>query len=288
MTLSTTLWTLAATAAVGLGLAGCANSPAVEAGSGQLTPASGQPTQEAGLAEGQTLRADVGQLPVTVLLPEGEGPFSMLIMLHGCNGLRRITWDLWIRPWTGALRPHRIGVVVVDSFARRGIEQVCTGDVAGWAVRRAADVEAVREWLASQPYVLPDRIAVLGMSNGGRTVLAALRGPGPRSGAGIRAGVALYPGCQSDIASQFHAPLLVLTGGDDTVAPPRYCEAMRDAQRSGSAPVSLVVYPGALHSFDVALPRRRYLGMELGGDRAAAADARSRVLRFLEANGIGD
>ncbi|MBR0666267.1 prolyl oligopeptidase family serine peptidase [Roseomonas hellenica] len=237
------------------------------------------------------IRAEVGGLPVTVLLPPGAGPFPMVVMLHGCNGLRPNTWARWVRPWAVALHTEGIGVAVVDSFMPRGIDQVCTRGAAAWARQRANDAHGVRAWLAAAPYARADRIAVMGMSNGGRTVLAALRslseaGP-PPDGQGFRAGVALYPGCQSDTDARFAAPILVLIGTGDTVTPARFCEALRDAQPPGAPPVTLVLYPNALHSFDVDLPERRYLGMQLGGDAAAAADARHRVLAFLAAQGMG-
>lgn len=236
------------------------------------------------------IRAEVGGLPVTVLLPPGAGPFPMVVLLHGCNGLRPNTWARWVRPWAAALHAEGIGVAVVDSFTPRGIDQVCTRGAAAWARQRANDAHSVRAWLAAAPHVRADRIAVMGMSNGGRTVLAALRSfseAGPPDGQGFRAGVALYPGCQSDTDARFAVPLLVLIGTGDTVTPARSCEAMRDAQPPGAPPVTLVLYPNALHSFDVDLPERHYLGMQLGGDAAAAADARRRVLAFLVAQGMG-
>jgi len=49
-------------------------------------------------------------------------------------------------------------------------------------------------WLAEQGWVDGRRIAVMGMSNGGRTVLATLRTTLKRSEP-FGAGVALYPGC---------------------------------------------------------------------------------------------
>lgn len=232
------------------------------------------------------IRAEVGGLPVTVLLPPGGGPFPMVLLLHGCTGLRPNTWARWVRPWAAALHAEGIGVAVVDSFTPRGIEEVCTRGAAAWARQRANDAHAVRAWLAAAPYVRADRIAVMGMSNGGRTVLAALRAP-PPGGQGFRAGVALYPGCQSDTDARFATPLLVLIGTGDTVTPARFCEAMRDAQPPGAPPVTLVLYPNALHSFDVDLPERQVLGMRLGGDAAATADARRRVLAFLAAQGMG-
>ena len=125
----------------------------------------------------------------------------------------------------------------------------------------------------------------MGMSNGGRTVLAALRTtlshPAP-----FAAGIALYPGCQSDVDGSFYAPLLVLIGRDDVVTPARFCEEMKRRQPVTASELTLVVYPHAPHTFDMPLPDRRILGMRLGFDRDAAADARRQVVAFLTAHGV--
>jgi dienelactone hydrolase len=126
----------------------------------------------------------------------------------------------------------------------------------------------------------------LSMSNGGRTALAAMRArlqqPTP-----FAAAIALYPGCQSDTASTFYAPVLVLAGRADTVAPVRYCEAMKRSQSASAVPTTLGVYPYAPHTFDMNLPDRVVLRMRLGYDAEATADARTRVIDFLEQHGIG-
>jgi dienelactone hydrolase len=241
---------------------------------------------QAGAVEEGRARAAAGSLPVTVLRPDGAGPFPFVVLLHGCGGLHReAMWSNWVTPWADLFRARGIGTAVVDSFGPRGVQQVCTGDVAAWAARRADDAESVRGWLAEQPSVDASRIALMGMSNGGRTVLAALRRPRPAAGR-FRAGIALYPGCQSDVASAFHAPLLVLIGRADSVTPAHFCEAMARA-RAGSAPdLRLVVYPRAPHTFDMRLPDRTVLGMRLGHDPEAAEDARRRVIAFLAAHGV--
>jgi dienelactone hydrolase len=160
---------------------------------------------------------------------------------------------------------------------------VCTGNLGAWAVRRADDAYSVRAWLAEQPYADAKRIAVMGMSNGGRTVLAALRTTLSHS-APFAAGVALYPGCQSDLDGRFYAPLMVLIGRADTVTPASYCETMKAGQSgNGGSNIELVVYPRAPHTFDMPLADRTVLGMRLGYDAEAAADARRRVPDFLAA-----
>ena len=81
------------------------------------------------------------------------------------------------------------------------------------------------------------------------------------------AGVALYPGCQSDVASVFYAPLLVLIGNADTVTPARFCEEMKRAREESAPELKLAIYPRAPHTFDMRLPDRTVLGMRLGYER---------------------
>jgi dienelactone hydrolase len=194
-------------------------------------------------------------------------------------------WKTWVTPWAELFRTQGIGTAVVDSFTPRGVDQVCTRNVAGWAVRRADDAYSVRGWLAEQPYVDAMRIAVMGMSNGGRTVLAAMRTtlkhPHP-----FVAGVALYPGCQTDVRSTFYAPLLVLIGSADIVTPARFCEEMKRAQPESAPRLDLVIFPGGPHTFDMRLPDRTVLGMRLGYDPEADAGARRQVIAFLTAQGL--
>ena len=241
---------------------------------------------QAGAAEERGTRAAQGFLPVTIYRPEGAGPFPFVVLLHGCGGLyHEAMWKTWVTPWAELFRAHRIGTAVVDSFTPRGVDQVCTRNVAAWAVRRADDVYSVRGWLAEQPYVDATRIAVMGMSNKGRTVLASLRTtlkhPNP-----FVAGVALYPGCQTDVGSTFYAPLLVLIGSADIVTPARFCEEMKRAQPESAPDLELVIFPGGPHTFDMRLPDRSVLGMRLGYDPEADAGARRYVIGFLTAHGL--
>ncbi len=241
---------------------------------------------QSGTPEEKRARAKEGSLPVTIFRPAGQRRFPFIVLLHGCGGLSaEAMWTKWVQPWADLFLGQGIGVAVVDSFANRRVDQVCTRDVATWAVRRADDAYSARAWLAEQSYVDAKRIAVMGMSNGGRTVLAALRAP-PDHSAPFVAGVALYPGCQSDIANHFYAPLLVLTGKADTAAPARFCEQMKSRQAESDTMLTLVVYPRGPHTFDMPLPDRTVLGMQLGYDADADRDARRRVVEFLRQHGV--
>jgi dienelactone hydrolase len=241
---------------------------------------------QAGAAEERQAQAAQGTLPVTIFRPAGEGDLPFVVLLHGCGGLKyEAMWSRWVQPWAELLRDHGVGTAVVDSFGPRGVDQVCTGNVAAWAARRADDAYSARAWLAGQRGVDRTRIAVMGMSNGGRTVLAALRTtlkhPEP-----FVAGIALYPGCQTDVDSRFYAPLLVLIGQGDTVTPARSCEQMKAAQPTDAPELKLIVYPRGPHTFDMRLPDRTMLRMRLGYDAEATADARRQVIAFLTTHGV--
>jgi dienelactone hydrolase len=92
--------------------------------------------------------------------------------------------------------------------------------------------------------------------------------------------------CRSDVASTFYAPLLVLIGSADTVTPARHCEQMKAAQPASAPELKLIVCPGGPHTFDMRLPDRTVLGMRLGLDAEATADARRQVIEFLTAHGL--
>lgn len=239
-----------------------------------------------GAVEEHRVQSVQGLLPVMIYRPLGAGPFPFVVLLHGCGGLKNeASWTQWVRPWADLFRAHGIGTAVVDSFGPRGVDHVCTGNVATWAARRADDAYSARAWLAEQPDVDAQRIAVMGMSNGGRSVLAALRTTLQHPERFV-AGVALYPGCQTDVSSTFYAPLLVLIGNADTVAPAHFCEQMHAAQPASAPELRLIVYPHGPHTFDMRLPDRTVLGMRLGYDPQADADARRQVIDFLAAHGL--
>ena len=104
-----------------------------------------------------------------------------------------------------------------------------------------------------------------------------------------------YPGgCFSLVHEQVIRPLLVLVGEADDWTSARVCAEMVAAMRSRGAPAEIVVYPGALHYFDVEGQARTFLadvanrnraggccGATVGYDRAAAVDAHARVEKFF-------
>ncbi|HZZ88886.1 MAG TPA: prolyl oligopeptidase family serine peptidase, partial [Caulobacteraceae bacterium] len=111
---------------------------------------------------------------LTVLLPEGEGPFPVSLQFHGCGGILPMQFE-----YAEAARAAGVAAVVVDSFAPRGISRpearatVCTGAKFRGA-ERALDVRAAASWLHDQPWADTPRIAAAGWSHGAWAVMEAL------------------------------------------------------------------------------------------------------------------
>jgi dienelactone hydrolase len=178
--------------------------------------------------------------------PAGDGPFPAIILLHGCAGRSaRASEDAL------AARFVALGyaVLVVDSFATRGIKIHCTGD--GPAIDRTMDAYGGLAYLADLPFVDPDRVAVVGYSQGAIAALAvvALHGAQTKVAHHFKAAVAYYPSCSGSDGA-FAVSTLILIGERDDWTPAADCREMM-AKRSGEgAPVKLVIYPGAYHTFN--------------------------------------
>jgi dienelactone hydrolase len=232
--------------------------------------------------------------------PEGPGPFPGVVALHGCESL--INRSVKIAPhfadWGEQLVAAGLAVVFPDSFGSRGLRTQCR--VLERKVRseheRVADADAARRWLQSQPWIIKNRVSVLGWANGGIASLWAVQPHAkPHDGApDFRSAVAFYPSCRrlSDLAWSARVPTLILMGKADDWTAPAPCEQMVAGARGRSALATLVVYPGAYHEFDRPdYPVRELTGLadtvdgsgraHIGTNAAARTDALMRVPEWL-------
>lgn len=184
--------------------------------------------------------------------PTGEGRHPAVVALHGCGGvLRRDGKGLTARDADWAERLVAAGYVVVlpDSFGSRGLGQQCTTRDREIRPRgRVGDAVGAADWLAAQPYVDPARIALLGWSNGGSTVLWAVSGEVRALANDWRVAIAFYPGCRTPSQNAEWKPRLVphvLIGAADDWTPAEPCRRL--AER---AAIRLIEYEGAYHGFD--------------------------------------
>jgi dienelactone hydrolase len=216
----------------------------------------------------------------SIILPQGTPPFPAVVVLHGCNGVSQNT-----RVWARRLASWGYAALIVDSFSARGLAQVCDGSRALPGPERARDVFAAAAYLRSRSDIDGSRIAALGYSHGGWTALNASTEKNVAQ-AGVppfRAIVALYPFCPTQVAPPLASDVEIFIGDADDWAKAPNCKTFVDkyAEDAAHRP-SLVIYPGARHSFDAKRPERVYFGHALAYDPAAAADAIERTHKFLD------
>ena len=177
--------------------------------------------------------------------PEGDGPSPAIVYLHGCGGLSKGRRDTIAALMTG----WGYVTLAVDSFTSRGLKHSCDNLMTG----READALAALRHLSAQRFVDPQRVAVVGSSQGAIVALqlASTRPnffaiPDDRK---FNAVVAYYPEC-SFATEQLTLPAVILIGERDDWTPAADCEQWMARRAGKGAPVKLVVYPGAYHSFD--------------------------------------
>ncbi len=208
--------------------------------------------------------------------PPGKGPSPAVVMLHGCSGLRP-----YHARWAERLAGWGYVALRVDSLGPRAMSSTCARPLELHPRARARDAHAARAYLARQPFVEAARIAVMGWSHGGWSVLYAVTNPGAKRRRPFRAAVALYPWCLASLMF-LDAPLLVLIGGADDWTPARRCRRMSPAGETAHR-FTLKVYPGAHHGFDAEGADLVYRGHTIRHHPAASADAIERVRAYLAA-----
>ena len=166
--------------------------------------------------------------------PEGAGPFPAVIGLHGCAGMP----DTTKRKLVDELIGWGYVVLLVDSFATRGMEHACTGgfsdirfsDIAGM---RRSDAYGALAFLAGRTFVDPQRVAAVGFSQGGWVTLLVAEANSFKlfvrpSNLRFRAVVAFYPLCKAAVG-RLVIPTLILIGALDQWTPAADCSEKIDS-----------------------------------------------------------
>jgi dienelactone hydrolase len=235
--------------------------------------------------------------------PQGSGPFPALVMLPTCGGHEsRHVFDVWAK----AALQRGYAVLVVDPLTPRGVTtpgENChpPTKVPEWRLRKDAFDAAAH--LRKQPFVDPDRVGLLGLSQGAIAALgvsASLRET-PQGQPVFRAIVSNYPVCfipnlrisgRAPVDVNFvpeekiMVPLLVQMGDLDTEGPPQDCISRLQVQKDKGAPVELMVYKNATHGWDIGI---NFTKTATNGQRVVyrynpkvTADSVERALDFLD------
>jgi dienelactone hydrolase len=231
--------------------------------------------------------------------PAGSGPFPAVVGMHGCGGLFNKQGQLVAREaaWAEILTSRGYVVLFPDSFGPRNVVHACAygiSDARPWA-ERSDDAYGALRYLQSQPFVIGERIGLIGWSHGGGTVAFAVdrsskTRPATLPKGDFRAAVAFYPGWCSALGKNWTTaiPFLLEIGASDdwTVAAP--CVKRVKSAMNRGAPMRMMVYAGAFHDFDwpgmtlhITTPRPGKT-VHTGMNPEARADAVARVPAFLD------
>jgi dienelactone hydrolase len=223
--------------------------------------------------------------------PLGAGPFPAVVLLHGCNGSPESLdqdWGVKVASWGYV-------TLTIDSFGPRGLKNTCGND-------RPFDIflDAYRglNFLVRQQLIDPKRVAVMGFSQGGWITLSTVeRGAIEQASENkFRAAAAFYPLC-NPIRGPMTVPTLIMIGESDDWTAAGACRKLAAGQddlgisrpKSEGAPIKLIIYPGAYHTFDISSLQTpvTYFGHHLEFNKSATDQSTDALHEFLRSM-VGD
>lgn len=205
----------------------------------------------------------------TVARPPGDGPFPVVVMLHGCGGPRPFLEEM-----ARVANESGAAAVIVDSYAPRGISRigalatVCTGARLRGR-ERAGDLYAAIAWARDQAWADSGRIIAAGWSHGGWTIMDALAlraGDEMRRATGLDdlpaeplaglsdvlivypyAGVASYAGRRD---WRLAPRSVAIVAGRDYIVGTHAPRTALERLRARGAPIEVVLFDDATHAFE--------------------------------------
>jgi dienelactone hydrolase len=214
--------------------------------------------------------ADATTPRMMLMRPEGAGPFPAVALGHQCGGLifsksnpNAVNWSML--NWAKTFVKNGYVTLLVDFMDARGAKTLCSGPNGGVTYGRAVkDFMQAAEYLRKQPDVDPDRVAMVGFSQG--AILALFSNSKDvrekmNVGKAYNAYVSFYPLCGYTrngpgnyageiVQDDIDRPHLIFTGGLDNETPFEDCQKRLKPLIERGKPITYRHYDEATHCFD--------------------------------------
>jgi carboxymethylenebutenolidase len=253
-------------------------------------PVTGQTieTDTKGLVAGEVkIPVKDGEIPAYRALPDGPGPFPVVLVVQEIFGVHEHIKDL-------CRRLAKLGyfAVATELYARQGdVSQIKDyQEIFRKVVSKVPDAQVMTDldstvdWIKATGKGDVNRLAITGFCWGGRIVwLYSAHSPLLKAGAawyGRLVGPAseLQPKHPMDVVAELKAPVLGLYGGADQGIPNESVEKMNEALKAAGKPSEIILYPDTPHAFNADY-RPSYRKQQ-------AEDAWQKMLAFFKKNGV--
>ncbi len=192
-------------------------------------------------------------------MPEDmAGKVPAVIILHTATGNTGVGAEHYAEV-ARTLNKMGIAAFVVDSHKTRNIKSLKDGlSKITWA-ERVADAYAALNLLSTHPKIDSQKVALMGFAGGGTVSLFSaskqIRDSLALKDLKFAAHIALYPDsfCQFKTPDLTGAPVLLLLGEKDNLAPAAQSLSYANRLKASAAPLKVMVLDDAYHAFDFAI-----------------------------------
>jgi len=239
-----------------------------------------------------------------IFKPDTSAPYRTVLLFHGGfdDPWNCLTKECY-KPMIDRLLENGYAAVFIDSFTPRNMTRSKRRSGYLMPPERAGDLYASLEWARQQPWIDKDRIAAIGFSHGGATIMDALVLAPPKKPTGLKyvpsdglkglRGVVLYyPYCTKTIFGvrvtyafdedwSVPIPVLSFLPALDRQVDVNLCKQILDRHKRKGLPIETVWYEDADHNFDGDYGSQK--SHKIGPyNPEAAKDSFERMFKFLK------
>lgn len=217
--------------------------------------------------------------------PKGKGPFPTIIFLHACAGLTKGSVDS-LNAHANYMKKHGFASFILDSFGARKLSggKICRGTSvtrSAYAFRVDDAFNALRK-IQEIDFVSKENIFLVGQSHGAGSAIIAARADANKHAEAFRAVAAYYPPCRFlGLDNKLKSPLIAFGGEKDDWLSFDNCQHVQEKKLTSGAEYMAILYPDALHGFDMLRKPFKSQGHLLGQNKKATADSREKMRDFF-------